>query len=69
MLIHGSWLYFCGQLNSDILLYNSIIFRRDVLYYWEFRESVHEGDIGRTFKIMHVSQSAPLCMRQSDSGP
>jgi hypothetical protein len=43
-----------GRHCSDLLLFNSIILLCDLLYYWEFCESIHEGDIGRTFKVIHV---------------
>ncbi|KAF8302082.1 hypothetical protein DL93DRAFT_500602 [Clavulina sp. PMI_390] len=40
------------MLQGDLQLYNTIILYRDLIRYSEFRESVHDGDIGRTFEVI-----------------
>ncbi|KAF8307578.1 uncharacterized protein EI90DRAFT_3026410 [Cantharellus anzutake] len=38
--------------SSDILLFNNILLYRDMLFYWEFRSSIKDSDIGRTFEVI-----------------
>jgi hypothetical protein len=40
--------------SGDILMHNNAILWRDLLQYWEFKNSVKEGDIGRTFEVIKV---------------
>ncbi|KAF8327625.1 uncharacterized protein EI90DRAFT_3018113 [Cantharellus anzutake] len=37
---------------SDILLFNNILLYHDMLFYWEFRLSIKDSDIGRTFEVI-----------------
>ncbi|KAF8342093.1 uncharacterized protein EI90DRAFT_3011643 [Cantharellus anzutake] len=38
---------------GDTLLYNNIVLYRDLLHLYELNTSVHDGDIGRTFEVIH----------------
>jgi len=42
------------KFEGDTLLYNNILFYRDILHLYEFNSSVHDGDIGRMFEIIKV---------------
>ena len=39
---------------GDILMHNNVFLWHDLLQYWEFKNSVKEGDIGRTFEVIKV---------------
>ncbi|KAF8341972.1 uncharacterized protein EI90DRAFT_3011559 [Cantharellus anzutake] len=41
------------QFTSDTQLYNSIVLYCNLLHLYEFNTSVHDGDIGRTFEVIH----------------
>lgn len=53
--------------SADILMYNNALLFRDLLFYWEFRTSVHDGDIGRTFEIIKVCCSNLLLIYLSQT--
>ncbi|KAF8310443.1 uncharacterized protein EI90DRAFT_2956624 [Cantharellus anzutake] len=38
--------------SGDILMFNNIMLWQDLLHYSEFRDSVKEGDVGRTFEVI-----------------
>lgn len=56
--------------SGDMLLHNNILLLRDLGLYWEFRESVHAGDAGRTLEVIKVHHSLPVsCLSATADHP
>src|SRR5258708_656508 len=43
-----------NEFKGDTLLYNNILFYRNILHLYEFNSSVHDGNIGQMFEIIKV---------------
>src|SRR5258707_9319117 len=43
------------NVSSDVLMHNNALLWQDLLFYWEFKTSVKEGDVGRLFEVIKVS--------------
>lgn len=46
-----------GEIDGDMVLFNNILLYCDALLYWEFRTSIQDGDVGRTFEVIKVCSS------------
>ena len=43
------------NVSGDVLMHNNALLWQDLLFYWEFKTSVKEGDVGRSFEVIKVS--------------
>ena len=43
------------NVSSNILMHNNALLWQDLLFYWEFKTSVKEGDVSRSFEVIKVS--------------
>ncbi len=48
------------QSQGNALLYDNTILYCDLLHLYKFNTSVHDGDIGHTFEVIHISFSQTL---------
>ncbi len=48
------------NVSGNILMHNNALLWQDLLFYWEFKTSVKEGDVGRSFKVIKASSCSGL---------
>ena len=52
------------NVSGDVLMHNNALLWQDLLFYWEFKASVKEGDVGRTFKVIKVCCLGLWCLKR-----